>query len=319
MDTNSLNSGTAGAGKQEKVFRLVLFLLVALFAGLSGFLYFKQGDLKKQIALAEKDKNEAIQKTDVFEKKLQVLVARYDSLILAHDGLKEELLAERNKVVVLMADYQALKRQGNQGVSHASNDAYFKSKYQQLQKEFDANQTIILDLKSKNQELTAENFTKIKELEDATAKNDQIKQENNKLNKIVEIAKRLKTFNLYADGVKASGSKEKSTTKASKVNRIRACFTILDNQLSEKQEKYIYLVIKDPSDKIFTEGDAKFTLNNGTETQYSLKKNIFYDNKVMDICLQYNIKQLESLEKGKYKVQIYADGIVIGETSFSLK
>jgi len=297
---------------------VVLFILVALLAGLSGYLFFELNELKSQSAhwQAEKIKNQ--QNLDEFANQLQELTARYDSLMRAHDGMKEELEAERNKVVVLMADYQALKREGGEPLS-GPNGSSLKARLEDLQQRYDEAQAIITKLRAENQELSNENFRNAKKLEETAAQNDKLTQENSKLNKTVEIAKRLKTYDVYADAVRVNGAKEKSTNKASKADRIRACFTILDNQLADKQEKYLYVVIKDPNGKTLTEGDSKITLMNGNEIEFSVKKDIFYDNKVMQLCMPYQVKQTEKLAPGIYQVDIYSDGVLIGSSEFTLK
>ena len=319
MDNFNASSGSSNSERKGNALVVVLFIIIGILAGLAGYLFFKQNDVKERIIVVEKEKGDIKKNADLFSKKLEELTIRYDSLILAHQGLKEELEAERNKVVVLMADYQALKRQGIQAVNQSNDDYGLMAKFKELERDFKMSKEVILDLKAKNQDLTAENFNKSKQVEEANIQTEQFKKENNKLNKIVEIAKRLKTFNLFAMGQKASTKKEKSTEKAGKVNRITTCFTILDNQLSDKQEKLIYIVIKDPNNRIFSDGDNRLALNDGSELQFSVKKNIFYDNKLMNLCLPYNIKQSEELGPGKYSVQVYCDGVSIGETSFNLK
>ncbi|MCB0819156.1 MAG: hypothetical protein KDC13_00940, partial [Bacteroidetes bacterium] len=197
-----------------------------------------------------------------------------------------------------------------------------RQRLEELQQQYDESEAVILELKAQNQELTNENFRAQKLVEETKEQNDKLVLENSKLNKTVEIAKRLKSYELYADAVKVSGggSKEKATDKAKKADRIRVCFTILDNQLADKQEKSVYAVIKDPDGKTFTQGDkSMLTLLNGSEIQYSVKKEIFYDNKVMQICLNWDVTQDEALTAGKYMVEIYSDGVQIGATDFTLK
>jgi len=297
---------------------IVLFILVAILAGLSGYLFYELNELKSQSVNWQNEKIKNQQNIDEFASQLQELTTRYDSLMRAHEGMREELEAERNKVVVLMADYQALKREGGDPIA-SPNGASLKARLEDLQQRYDEAESIIAKLRAENQELSNENFRNAKKLEETSAQNDKLTQENSKLAKTVEIAKRLKTYDIYADAVRVSGAKEKTTTKASKADRIRVCFTILDNQLADKQEKYLYAVIKDPVGKTFTEGDSKITLMNGNEIEFSVKKNIFYDNKVMQLCLPYQVKQTEKLTPGEYQVEIYSDGVLIGTSDFTLK
>jgi DNA repair exonuclease SbcCD ATPase subunit len=318
MEQTNPTAETEQKEKKGGVLIIVLFILVALLAGLSGYLFFELNELKSESANWRNEKIKNQQNLDEFASQLQELTTRYDSLMRAHEGMKEELEAERNKVVVLMADYQALKREGGDPLA-GSNGSSLRARLEDLQQRYDEAESIIAKLRAENQELSNENFRNAKKLEETSAQNDKLTQENSKLNKTVEIAKRLKTYDIYADAVRVSGTKEKATTKASKADRIRVCFTILDNQLADKQEKYLYVVIKDPDGKTFTEGDSKITLMNGNEIAFSVKKDIFYDNKVMQLCMPYQVKQTEKLTAGEYKVEVYSDGVLIGFSEFTLK
>jgi predicted RND superfamily exporter protein len=249
-----------------------------------------------------------------------MLTAKYDSLMQAHEGLRAELEVERQKVVTLLAEYETLKKNG--GSLNGPSGASMRQRLEELQQTYDESEAVILELKAKNQELTNENFRSKKQLEETAEQNSKLTSENSKLNKTVEIAKRLKTYEVYADAVRVSGggTKEKQTDKAKKADRIRVCFTVLDNQLADKQEKLLYAVIKGPDKRVFVEGDkSKITLLNGDEIPYSVKKEVFYDNKVMQLCLNWEVKQTEPLMVGTYQVSIYCDGVQIGATEFTLK
>jgi len=51
-----------------------------------------------------------------------------------------------------------------------------------------------------------------------------------------------------------------------------------------------------------------------------VKKEVFYDNKVMQLCLNLDInQQAEELKAGTYQVEIYSEGVQIGATDFTLK
>ncbi|MEZ5173750.1 MAG: hypothetical protein R2850_09655 [Bacteroidia bacterium] len=321
METNSPQGETEEKeGGNNRVVIIILSVIIAVLALLSGYLFFQVNELKKETEALRTEKVKAVADTDDYRAQLQLLTAKYDSLIQVHEGLRSELEIERGKVVQLMKDYEALKRSG--GSMSGSNGVSLRQRLEELQQQYDESEAVILELKAQNQELTNENFRAQKLVEETKEQNDKLVLENSKLNKTVEIAKRLKSYELYADAVKVSGggSKEKATDKAKKADRIRVCFTILDNQLADKQEKSVYAVIKDPDGKTFTQGDkSMLTLLNGSEIQYSVKKEIFYDNKVMQICLNWDVTQDEALIAGKYMVEIYSDGVQIGATDFTLK
>jgi len=318
------NTTTNAEVQEEKENRgrgliIILFVIIALLAALAGYLFFQLNDLKKQTETLKVQKAEVDKDIEDYRARLQELSAKYDSLIAAHEGLRAELTLERDKVTALYTDYQRLKASGEGAASTGGKS--LRAKLEEMQQTLDENLAVIADLKAKNQDLTNENFRAVKELEETNAQNGKLTQENSKLTKTVEVAKRLKTYELYADAVRLSkgGTKEKQTDKASKADRLRVCFTVLDNQIADKQEKLLYAVIKDPDRKTFTQGDkSKITLLKGDEISYSIKKEIFYDNKVMQLCMNWDLSQEEKLKAGKYVVEIYAEGVLIGSTDFEL-
>lgn len=299
---------------------IVLFVVIALLGLLSAYLFVQVNTLKKESEGLKAQHEQASKDIDVYRAQLQELTAKYDSLMQAHEGLRTELTLERDKVVALLRDYEKLKASG--GSPESPGGKNLRARMEELQQAYDENEAVIMELKAKNQELTNENFRAVKQVEELNAQNTKLTEENGKLTKTVDVAKRLKTYEVYADAVRLSGggSKEKPTTKASKADRIRVCFTVLDNTIADKQEKALYAVIKDPNKKPFTDGDrSKITLLNGNEIPYSIKKNIFYDNKVMQLCMNWDMKTDEKLVPGRYTVEIYAEGVQIGSTDFELK
>lgn len=320
MDNNTPSNETQEKENKGRGLVLILFILIALLTAVSGYLFFELTALKKERVELQNQKVAAEKDTDEYRNQLRELTAKYDSLMQAHEGLRSELETERAKVVKLFADYEALKKSG--GNLNSPGGASLRTRLEELQQTYDESEGIIQELKAKNQELTNENFLATKKLEETNIQNGKLTSENSKLNKTVEVAKRLKTYEVYADAVRVSGGgkKEKATEKANKANRLRVCFTVLDNTLADKQEKSVYVVIKDADKKTFTTGDkSKITLLNGDEISYSIKKEIFYDNKVMQLCLNWEVGQTEPLKPGSYSVEIYAEGVQIGQTDFELK
>lgn len=297
---------------------IILFIVIGILAGISGYLAFQLNDQKELNSKLISEREKAVKDVDEYRIQLELLAAKYDSLILIHEGIRQELEEERAKVYKLMAEYDALKSSG--AVGSGLGNPNMRARLEDLQQRYDESESIIQQLKAKNQELTAENFKNSRKLEEVTTENVKLAEDNTKLNKIAEVAKRLKTYEIYADAVRLSsgGKKEKQTDKAKKADRIRVCFTVLENIIADKGEKSLYAVIKTPGGNTLVEGDrSKITLMSGDEIAYSVKKDIFYDNKNMQICMNWDLK--DKIEAGTYKVELYAEGVLIGKESFDLK
>lgn len=175
-------------------------------------------------------------------------------------------------------------------------------------------------LNTLNQTLKTENLQVRTQLTEEQGKTEQLTNEKKKLNETVEIGSRLKAFQLFADGVRTkSGNKEITSTKAKRVEKVRTCFTLGENPIAKKEDKTIYMKITAPDGKVLANGSDEsnmFTVN-GEKLLFSAKKDIFYENDAKDMCMYFTKR--EEFLAGKYKVEVYAEGGMIGSTSFELK
>jgi hypothetical protein len=86
-------------------------------------------------------------------------------------------------------------------------------------------------------------------------------------------------------------------------------------------KRTIYVRIARPDNVIITEGTEYSTFTfNGEKIQYTMKKEIEYDNKAQNICLSwYKHDKKTDAMAGKYNVSVFCDDYEIGQTSFELK
>lgn len=123
----------------------------------------------------------------------------------------------------------------------------------------------------------------------------------------------------FALKVKSSG-KESETTRASRTNRLKACFTIGKNLISEKGEKVIYMRITTPEKTILSgKKDAAQTKTfsfNGQDLLYSNSLSVYYEGEPLESCISYD-KDSE-FAKGDYLIELYTEGYKIGEAKVAL-
>lgn len=125
-----------------------------------------------------------------------------------------------------------------------------------------------------------------------------------------------KTYSL-----KGKYDREVETYKARRVERVKICFTLGKNKLAKPGAKTVYIRMSRPDKLIIAKGkgDAYSFEANGVKLQYSLKKEILYQNESMDICTTWDKRTDSAAMKGKYEVTIWMDGEQIGATSFTLE
>ncbi len=145
-----------------------------------------------------------------------------------------------------------------------------------------------------------------------------VKRDNDELKRKLDLMKDLKGYEISVMNYKVKPAKKKLTVKAKKVNRISVSFTLAENIAAELGKKNLYIVIYDPKKKVLTRKEERF-VNKKTnlEQVYSSLKMIDYKNEEQKIIIDYDTET--TLTKGKYKVELYADGSLSGKKEFELR
>lgn len=286
-----------------------VLLLVSLFLG---WQLYNQKNTTETLVV-EKDKVESDYKN--VKDELETVMKEYSDLQTDNKQLQSELDLRREELEDLSAQLDKFK-----------GDA---AKVRKLQKELQTIRDLIKSylhdidsLQQANKGLQVENMKVRDDLSAEKGKSQQLTSEKQALSKQVELGSKLKTYQLFADAVKVKGSdKEVTTTKAKRAERIRACFVLSENKIAQKGNKTVYLKIIAPGDEVLvTSADESNTFANGGEKQYySARKEITYNNEAQEMCLAFTKKEEADFKAGKYKVEIYTDGDLIGSTSFELK
>ena len=108
------------------------------------------------------------------------------------------------------------------------------------------------------------------------------------------------------------------STKARNVVQIQSSFTLSENPITLPGSKTIYLQVITPEGKTLQSSMSNLTPTNGGSVAYSDKKEIDYQNQMIDMAIYYKLNG-EELSKGNYKINVYCQGQLIGNDSFTLK
>lgn len=245
------------------------------------------------------------------------LVDQYNELSLQYEGYKmsinnDSLVAklsnEQLKVQRLMEELRTVK---------ATN----ARRIMELKKELETLKTImrgyvvqIDSLNRLNQQLTTENREVTRKYQQATQTVSQLTKEKANLTDKVTLASRLDATNISVTGI---NNKNKPINKIKKMEQIAISFIISKNITAPVGEKTIYVRIKKPDDDVLVKNRTHvFTFEN-KEINYSSKKIIEYDGEETRVSIYWKIE--EFLSPGTYRVDIFADGNLIGYQSFKLE
>lgn len=239
---------------------------------------------------------------------LEDLKSKYDAAIAENTTMSDELTAEREKVIDLLA---AIKKSKGDAASMAKYKTQFfalQAKMATLLKENE-------ELKTQNTVLTTQRDSTVVVLGEAKKYNEVLIGQNEELAKTVEKGSKLNVLNLQTAAYKVrSSGKRIETEKAGRADVLKISFTIAENAIAKSGDKKYYIQVIDSKNNVL--GDKK-TENFGDKSlTYSFVTNVKYENKSVDV---YEDLTGSSFEKGTYFVNVFDKSELVTKTSFTLK
>lgn len=251
----------------------------------------------------------SLEKEDL-ENEYTRFATQYDELKLtvSNDSLAGLLNQEQVKVQRLLEELRTVKS------SNAIEIRRLKNELASLRKVMIS---YINQIDSLNR-LTAQQKQVIAEVtqkyNDASRQISNLSEEKSQLNKKVTLAAQLDATNIW---VEPKNKRDKRAKKVKDVVKFNIGFTIVKNITAEAGERTLYIRITKPDNDVLTKSSSNtFTYENRT-LNYSIKKYIEYNGEEQQIVVYWNVE--EFLYAGNYRVDIFADGTLIGSQRFALE
>jgi hypothetical protein len=175
----------------------------------------------------------------------------------------------------------------------------------------------IAELEKENKDLTDINLIIAHERDSAVT-------ENEGLSKKVKLGAVLHASNIRMQPIdlRRNGTKEKTTTRAKRVDVLRVLFDIDENRVADDGRKEIFLRITGPSGNVLSNaayGSGVTTTYDGESLNYTLSKQIDLKQgqPVKNVVVDWN--QDSDYERGAYQIEIFNEGYKIGSGSVTLK
>lgn len=277
--------------------------LVLLLIGVTTLLVMEKTTNKELVQEFELEKED-------LENEYTRFAQQYDELKLtiSNDSLSVLLEQEQLKTQRLLEELRTVKS------SNASEIRRLKKELASLRKVMIS---YINQIDSLNQ-LTARQQEVIKDVtrkyNDASRQITNLSKEKKTLNEKVALAAQLDVTNIR---IEAQNKRGRETDKVKNVVKFKIDFSIVKNITAETGEKTLYLRITKPDNGVLTKSDANTFKYENRNLTYSIKKYIEYTGEEQAVTVYWNVE--EYLYAGNYRVDIFADGILIGSQSFSLK
>lgn len=251
----------------------------------------------------------ALEKEEL-ENEYSSFATQYDELqiCITNDSLQDKLEQEKLKTQQLLEELRQTK------ATDAAEITRLKKELKTVRAVLKSYVVQIDSLNRLNEELQKENKRVKARYSEASRKINKIEEEKENLTKKVSLASQLDAIGISFTPLKKNGKEAKKIKDAKK---IAIGFTIAKNITTETGEKTIYVRILKPDEDVLAKNAGDLFTYENKELKYSIKKYIEYNGEEQQVNVYWDIE--EFLQAGTYKVQIFADGNMIGSGSFNIK
>lgn len=297
-----------------KVYYIIIIIILIALNGIFVYNYFTTD--KKLVVTEEK-----LFATDSVRAELEKVLGETVLELDSYKGKNAQLdafLKEKNdslqeyaqRIQVLLRQGRVTREELNKAIEEIDQLRYYKRKY--------LNQ--IDSLSNTINKLSNENTTLKGTIDKQKQQYENLNMENIKLNNKVAIGAKLNATTFTAIGIKSrSNGKEKETNRSSQVERVKVTFKIEDNYVAEIGPKDIFMRIIGPEGTtLYNEaaGSGMFKFE-GQDALYTAKKTIDFNQTSQMVTIYW--EKGSDYPKGIYKVELYSDGLRIGNGQFELK
>lgn len=287
--------------KTLKGYRIIIIALVAVLALLT-FQHFRvTSDIKREWAIER----------DTLNNQIGGLITEIDQINLRNDSVSNELRAhiavERDRADSLMT---RLRKERNLN----------REKLRKYEKELGTLRTImrryvhqIDSLNTLNKRLATENVTIRKKVAEETSRANIAEERAQEMADKIKLGSIVKARNISLGAYNTGGS---NVTRASRASKFRTDLTLTANELTIPGTRNIYVRILGPDGAVLSGGADCIMEFEGDMISYSAEREVDYDNKDLDVSIFFNYADMTA---GVYKVEIYMDGYLIGESELALR
>jgi len=292
-------------GDRNKIYFLIVVIVALL--GTNAFLFFKDKHEKERFVTTNTEK-------DRLKLEVEKIEVEFDKVNLMNVALTEKLQSEQQQARAKISELKKALQKGE--ITQAELTAAH-AELKELKTFITEYTDQIFRLEKENTNLKSERDSLERSVIDVNAKAQTLEKKNQELDAKVKSTAALKAFNvnLMAFRVKNSG-KNVEVSKASSAKKLVTYFSIVPNQLAEKNYHKIYIRVFDPSGNLIANETNMFEAD-GQEMQYSDMITISYNND--ETAYQLEWVNPKPFIKGVYSIILYANGFTMGKAAVLLK
>ncbi len=289
-------------------YKIILAALVAVILGILIAFYYSYVQSQSQISYLEEEKGLLVRDLTIMKAEVDRLSAlnEVNEIDLQDSRFRiEELLdsvGRLNFTVTKLKQYKKeLKVLEAKNDSLMLNNSYLKYNNMLLSDKYEETRKMIDDLRGKSSSL-----------EEAEAL---LREKNKELRKELRIKSYLKLQHSEGSGFRVRNTRPIKTTKASIIEKVRGCVTIMADPSSKDLEKILYFQFLDPNMKVIEDNANMISVNGNT---YSKRVELICTGEEFSVCDFITIPQ-GSLEPGRYTLNVFEDEKLLSSAEFILK
>lgn len=277
---------------------IVLIVVAVALAGALAYVWYQQSTLVKELTL---DKENLTQE-------MIALQNDYASLSSDYDTINSQLDSSREEVSQLI---ERLKK------TEATN----RSKMRQYERELGTLRSIMKNyivqidsLNTLNKKLTADAAAARREAEESRRRNEELQSTVKDLSGQVAAGSVIKARGLHMD---AYNSSDKVTDRSSRVVRLLATLSLVENDLAPKGPVRVYIRVKDPEGILLTNSTQRTFEVDGEPMICSASREVDYQGKEVELSIYLN--DIPAYVKGIYTVEAFTEQGKLGEAELMLR
>jgi uncharacterized protein YdhG (YjbR/CyaY superfamily) len=310
----------ANEKKENKSFKGVLIgLLVAALLGTWGYVIYEKNNRKEISVQKETLIASTSGQRDQLQKELEDAASRYDFLKTNNSRKDSTITTKDREIDEKKARIKFLLSKVD---ATEAELAEAKDLIKSLNGDIDGFKAQNTVLQTQKVQLAQEKVIVTNQRDRVQKRYDSSKKIIQEKDELIELGSTLhaSNFNITPLIDKKNG-KEVATTVAKKVDKLRISFDLEENMLAESGSKEVFVCLYAPDGTpiaVQALGSGTFDLRTGEEKTYTQKLEVTYDRDKRN-TVSFDWRQNADFEIGSYKIEVYHNGMRVGEGYRTLK
>ncbi len=296
---------------------LVAALVVALL-GTWGYILYDKSKNKEEITQKETVIATTTTQRDELQKELEDAAMRYDMLKSANSKKDSSITVKDREIDEKKNRIQSLLNKSNATEAELGEARRLIAS---LNGDLEGYKNQIEILQGQKIQLIQEKAVVAGQRDKALKNYDSAEMVIRQKEELVNVGSTLKASNFNIVALNEKGEKEKVTTTAKRVDKLRISFDLNENMLANSGPKEIYVLITGPDGTpiaVQALGSGTFSTRDGVQKPFTQRLDVNYtQNKRQTVSFDW--KQNSDFATGNYKIEVYNNGFKVGEGYKTLK